>query len=172
MATHSLDSEPDLVSVGVNCVAAATANTAAYYMIFPGVKLQNSALDYEYSKLYEIQELQFGKTFQKTYPTNVTKLMVNDKFAVVLLQDETIHVHPVNEEYFASSGQALILPENDQKITCATLTNSFLVYATSSGQIVHYELEDLTLINTYQHSVLYIDFRLALNPCIISLVLV
>jgi hypothetical protein len=151
----ALSKEPTMIVMGATHVATVNNNTATYMEINPPLKNKPDSLEYVY-KCKENIKLSFtGTVVTKEYSQDIKNLAINDGFTMILFDNGTLVIHPLNTEYFSSDGGEMTFPEDMDEvggaITCSLLTSYFLIYATTAGSIKYYNLEDLVKIHEFNH---------------------
>ena len=158
--------EPTLISLGPTHLAICEGANVSYHPISPIIPTPSDNISFVYtSDVAKPEPVAFSsKKWVKEYVAPVVTLSMNNQVAVVYLANGEIHMHPLVEAFFdpnnVKSTLTLIFPEEEHaqtpegaivEVTCATATSSFLIYGTSNGQIVHYDLDEILLANKYQH---------------------
>jgi len=138
--TVSIEVEPSFVGVGPYHVAAGMNNRAWFYLLSEG----------------NLERLR-----DREYLGTVNHICLNTDYAAVSFEGKVqLHVIEAESESrpaAAEERESKLFPDrehgNESSIACHALTNDFLVYGTSSGQIVFFLLEDWNSVNEYRHPV-------------------
>ncbi|KAL5037819.1 hypothetical protein RTP6_005194 [Batrachochytrium dendrobatidis] len=171
-----IGTEPSCISLGPKHLAVGVGSKVKYYTMASPFQRQCDGIKpgMEYNSTTSLlgqtkQPLTFtGEMVEKEYPEKVSDTIVmNQDFAAVLLTNGELHLHPLEASFFGVDdsctpiGQSLIFPEVKSAqdklaqrpiITCVALTDDFFIYATSNGLICHYDLNNILLVNEFQHS--------------------
>ncbi|KAI8918944.1 hypothetical protein BC831DRAFT_481578 [Entophlyctis helioformis] len=161
------NSEPLFVSLGPKHLAVGVGPKIKYYCMSPAVKRPWDGIVFEYAAVKPLPPLAFtGKVWEKEYPMAVTSIVMNEQYAAILFTNGELHLHPLEESYF-NAGQAgkgslnLVFPEEQfsqteagaiVEITSVAMTNEFLIYGTSHGALLHYDLDEILMVNDYRHT--------------------
>lgn len=125
--------EPNFVGLGPYHFAAGMNNKAVFYL-----------LDEDEA------------TITQEYVASVKKLSIGVNYAVALLSDGRLFVHIIeNTGVLESDRESKILPDKDEKdgrIVSADIKGEMLIYATSSGKIRYFLLDEWTEVNCFEHS--------------------
>lgn len=136
-----IDVEPSLVAVGPYHTAVAMNNRAWFY----------SLTGSETSVLLRERE----------YVGIVKCLKLNGDYAAALFANGTLHLHLIENDHSGNDFDNRDLksfPESTgtshggTKITTLFLTNDFLIFATDTGSIEFFMLEDWAMVNVYRHT--------------------
>jgi WD repeat-containing protein 19 len=135
-----IDVEPSLVAVGPYHAAVAMNNRVWFY----------SLTGSETTVLLRERE----------YVAIVKCLKLNGDFAAALFTNGTIHLHLIENEHSGHDDRADVKSFPDSagsslgggKITTLCLTNDFLIFATDSGSIEFFMLEDWVMVGVYRHT--------------------
>ncbi|KAH6596396.1 hypothetical protein BASA50_005102 [Batrachochytrium salamandrivorans] len=175
--TCEIGAEPSCISLGPKHLAVGLGSKVKYYNITPASQRQADGTKAEISYVSSstpIAPAQLGLSFtniiwEKEYIAPVANtVLMNESYSAVFLTNGQLHLHPLEADFFSKNGsstdrqapQTLVFPEERYAygktgeaitITCAAITNEFLVYATSSGMLVHYDLDEILLVNEHQH---------------------
>ncbi|XP_054159699.1 WD repeat-containing protein 19-like [Oppia nitens] len=137
-----VDVEPSLVAVGPYHVAVAMNNRVWFYNL----------------TVNESTEL----LREREYVGIVKCLKINGDYAAALFTNGTIHLHLIENELNPNdydSRDLKAFPDSagssigNGKITTLCLTNDFLIYATDSGSIEMFMLEDWVMVCVYRHTI-------------------
>eukprot|EP00842_Homolaphlyctis_polyrhiza_P006436 jgi/Hompol1/6794/HPOL_005093-RA len=138
-----------------------------FYGMSPTLKRPSNGIVFEYNHpISEPPPLTLTSTiWEKEYPASVQQLFMNEQYAIVLLENNELHLHPLEEDFFnPNSNKApltLVFPEdryshvNDGQVvevTCAVITDEFMIYGTAHGALMHYDLDEILMVNDYQHT--------------------
>eukprot|EP00727_Mastigamoeba_balamuthi_P013091 m51a1_g8404 putative wd repeat-containing protein 19 isoform x1 (1404) ;mRNA; r:243939-249400 len=128
--------EPDLVALGAKYLAVTMNNKAWFYTISPAPISGTTP---------QVNEF--------TYPGTVDGVVVNDKWAAVLYNDQVM-LHLIDKKATQGSETTKIFPDRDDgnAIKDLALTSDFLVYGTAKGTIVFFHLGDWASVNEFRHS--------------------
>ncbi|RWS02784.1 WD-repeat protein-like protein, partial [Dinothrombium tinctorium] len=128
-----VDIEPSLLAIGPYHVAVAMNNRVWFY-----------ALTSNQQMLLKERE----------YLGIIKHMVLNGDYVAVLFTDGKVNLHSIENETGAEQREHKIFGEQTETshITCIALTNEFFIYATDSGSIEFFLLEDWTMVNIYRHS--------------------
>ena len=127
--TIHLEIEPAFVSLGSFYLACGMNNQCWYY---------------NYS------EKRTPLVSKRDYIGTVDCVKLNGDFAAVLTEGR-VHIHPVVEQ--ESVDEESMVPEKGQSadVKCIGLTEEFLIYGTSRGELNYWSMADRTMVNRYRH---------------------
>ncbi|KAI8903563.1 hypothetical protein EDD86DRAFT_230891 [Gorgonomyces haynaldii] len=109
---------------------------------------------YNYHQTIEDPVLGFtGVTEQVKYSGTVLEMQANWQYCVCLMENGTLQLHPIDQQYFAGSRGTITLPEDPNLglVKSVLLTDFLLVFGTDKGDLVYYDLEELSQISHYRH---------------------
>jgi WD repeat-containing protein 19 len=152
--TTTLQAEPSAVVIGATHVATYGQKSAEFLELLPPLTARPDAA-YIYRPQTEPAQLSFtGETFSKSYDDTIKHVELGNGYAMCLTENGVVYLHPLNRDYFTNAECGVMsFPDNsaEGKITAATLTNYFLIYATSLGAVIYISLTELTQINHFSH---------------------
>eukprot|EP00039_Didymoeca_costata_P030876 m.31858 g.31858 ORF g.31858 m.31858 type:complete len:1357 (-) comp8355_c0_seq1:4546-8616(-) len=139
---HRIPVEPSFLAVGQNYAAAGLNNQAWFF-------------DIDENRELLTQSNTYGSE-AKTYNGTIEKMEINEEYAAVLT-DGRVHLHMIepDENVKQEERDSIMLPERNQeteRISSFALTATFCIYATESGKIFYFYLEDWTVVNEYRHT--------------------
>lgn len=156
MKSIPVDREPTIIAIGPSFAAIGLENNVKYYEMTPPLKIKIDQLQYQYPDDGKLPPLGFtGKEIEKKYKNNVTNIEMNENFVKVALDNNTVLLHPLSDNYLAGDGVPMVFPEESYlpKISASILTNSFFIYATIDGKLYIFDLEELQQIQEHEHGV-------------------
>ncbi|XP_075423964.1 WD repeat-containing protein 19 isoform X2 [Ascaphus truei] len=133
--TVSVEVEPNFVAVGPDHLAVGMNNRAWFYALTEkGVE-----------KLKDME-----------YLGTVASMCINSDYAAALFEGK-VQLHMIESDGLDAQEEreTRLFPTTDDKsrILCHGLTGDFLIYATNSGLIKYFYLEDWQYVNEYRHAV-------------------
>ncbi|XP_053560025.1 WD repeat-containing protein 19 [Bombina bombina] len=132
--TVSVEVEPNFVAVGPYHLAVGMNNRAWFYAL-----TENGA-----EKLKDVE-----------YLGSVTRMCLNSDYAAALFEGK-VQLHLIENESsdVQEERETRLFPTTDEKcrILCHVLTGDFLIYATDTGLIKYFYLEDWQYVNEYRHT--------------------
>nr|KAJ3420801.1 WD repeat-containing protein 19 [Polyrhizophydium stewartii] len=171
VAKCETSAEPQLLSLGPKHLAVSVGSKVRYHTMAPAVKRPSDGIGFNYiSDAAASQavgsQLSFTPTvWERDYGSPITALMMVEQYAVVLVASGELHLHPLEDDFFnPNSSKApltLVFPEDRHArgpegeptaVTCAAVTNEFMIFATSLGLLLHYDLDEILMVNEFQHS--------------------
>ncbi|XP_023012404.2 intraflagellar transport protein Oseg6 isoform X1 [Leptinotarsa decemlineata] len=145
----TLELEPSFIAVGQYHLAAGMNNSVWFY------DLTKSQPGNEEAPL---------KLKGRQYIGAVSSMKLNSEYACALFEGR-LQLHLIEpSEASQEEKESIIFPDSNTEstvITCHELTTDFLIYATNTGQIVYFYLEDWTKAMEFKHIVgianIYVD---------------
>ncbi|RWS31867.1 hypothetical protein B4U80_10810 [Leptotrombidium deliense] len=135
-----VDIEPQLLAIGPYHVVVAMNNRCWFY-----------AFANEQILLKEKEYLAIIKSIQLNHDY-VALLFTDGKCLLHLIESNNSNNNDVDDEDDDENARKeMKLFECDTKITCIKLNNQLFIYATESGSIEFFLLEDWTMVNVYRH---------------------
>jgi WD repeat-containing protein 19 len=142
--------EVECVAIGPSFVAYSHSDTVHYVSITES-ECRTDLLEYEYPALRkQANNLVLGTMYQKTYHDKVVQVALNKDHVFIRFEGGDAILHPLTPEFLNGNYQAIQFAK-EENIRFAKMLTSFLVYLTSAGTIVLYDLAEYAPINTFQH---------------------
>ncbi|XP_053210855.1 WD repeat-containing protein 19-like isoform X2 [Panonychus citri] len=140
--TFRVDIEPSLIAVGPYHVVVSINNRAWFYALNESTESTILLKEKEYSSI-------------------VKSIVLNGDYSAALFTNGKLHLHLIESETGSGSSydqrEAKIFNDSSTsdsgKISSISLTNDFLIYATDSGFIEFFSLEDWSMVNVYRHQI-------------------
>ena len=133
----NIDVEPGFLSLGPSHI---------------GVGMNNHAWFYEIKAVGE--EVTSFQVSERDYMSSVKDIQLNGSYAAVLCGGK-VNVHTIRPTRGELLSEVRTFPgegDSDLTVTSMSLTDNFLICATSNGAIHHVFMEDFATINEYRHT--------------------
>eukprot|EP00911_Craspedida_sp_UC1_P000783 UC1_evm1s599 len=129
--------EPTIVSVGERHLAVALNNKAYFYALDEATTGRDVA----------VSAHPLG---DRSYMASLSALYLNSTHAAALCDGGKLQLHRIEENQDGVGAESRLFPDKGE-ITAAALTEAFLVFATSTGGLFYFLLEDWQMVSEYQH---------------------
>eukprot|EP00053_Salpingoeca_punica_P013406 m.121269 g.121269 ORF g.121269 m.121269 type:complete len:1367 (-) comp16199_c0_seq2:1475-5575(-) len=129
-----LPTEPTAIAVGPTFAASAMNNNVWFFAFRGGVP-------------------EPIKGNPKPYVGSVKDISLSADYAAVLLSSGQLQLHVLEGKAIGNAPTSRLFPDEskDEHITCMALTSTFAIYATKSGTISYFNVEDWQFANEFSH---------------------